>query len=91
MMAIFLRDELQNRGVFSIGGTEREKIMAKVLERSSEVARPDRAPRRKVDIMPEQILVVACVQTRRTKSAVAHIAVLKKAFVLGGAVKAFAA
>ena len=39
MMAIFLRDELQNRGVFSIDGGECEKIMAKVLERSSEAAR----------------------------------------------------
>ena len=39
LMAAALDDELQSRGVFSIGRTECEKIMTKVLERSSEVAR----------------------------------------------------
>jgi hypothetical protein len=39
LMAVALDDELQNRGVFSIGRTECEKIITKALERSSEMAR----------------------------------------------------
>ena len=39
LMAAVLNDELQNRGILTINQLECEKIMAKVVERSSNAAR----------------------------------------------------
>lgn len=36
LMATALDDELRNRGIFSIGRAECEKIMTRIIERSSE-------------------------------------------------------
>lgn len=39
LMATALDNELQNRGIFSIGHAECEEIMTRIIERSSEEAR----------------------------------------------------